>query len=223
MRYLNFIAVVSLLLLASCSSADQKLQQLESKNGFAVMVPAVGNEKLATFAGGCFWSTQEAMMELRGVHKVISGYAGGTKPNPTYQDLQSQTTGYAEAVQVYYDPAVISFETLCKAFFHAHDPTQVNGQGPDIGPEYRSIAFFRSPEEYRTLSALIHKLERTDFKGQKIATELIPFEVIYPAETEHQDYYQRNLGNSYIKNVCGPKVMKLRAKMPEIIKSDYLK
>lgn len=222
MRLFNF-SVVSLMVLFSACSADQKLQHLEEKNGFAVMVEPAANEKTATFAGGCFWATQEAMIELKGVHKVISGYAGGTKPNPTYQDLQSQTTGYAEAVQVYYDPAVISFESLCKAFFYTHDPTQVDGQGKDIGPEYRSIAFFRSAEEYRTLSALIRNLENTVYNGKTIATELLPFEVIYPAETEHQDYYQRNQNEPYIRKVSMPKVMKLRAKMPEFIKSEYLK
>ncbi|WP_316821430.1 peptide-methionine (S)-S-oxide reductase MsrA [Pedobacter gandavensis] len=222
MRSMHLITVAVLFLLSACAR-DEKLQHLESKNGFAVMVAPASNEKLATFAGGCFWATQEAMMELKGVHKVISGYAGGTKPNPNYQDLQSQTTGYAEAVQVYYDPAVISFETLGKAFFYAHDPTQLDGQGPDIGPEYRSIAFFRSPEEYHILSSLIRHLELTDFKGKTIATELLPFEMIYPAETEHQDYYQRNQTESYIRKVSMPKVMKLRAKMPEFIKSEYLK
>lgn len=222
MSILNFIITAVLVLMMGCSG-DQKVQQLESKNGFAVIVAPAANEKEATFAGGCFWAVQEAMIELKGVHKVISGYAGGTIKNPTYQDLQSQTSGHAEAVQVYYDPSVISFETLCKAFFYAHDPTQVDRQGADLGPEYRSIAFFRSPEEYRIISGMIHKMEQKDFKGKTIATEILPFEVIYPAETEHQDYYQRNQGDSYIRNVSRPKVMKLRSKMPEMIKSEYLK
>ncbi|WP_316749498.1 peptide-methionine (S)-S-oxide reductase MsrA [Pedobacter gandavensis] len=218
----TFIRLAILLLFTACSG-DQKLQHLESKGGFAVIVAPAANEKVATFAGGCFWAIQEAMMELKGVHKVISGYAGGNTKNPVYQDLQSQTSGHAEAVQVYYDPSIIPFETLCKAFFYVHNPTQVDGQGADIGPEYRSIAFFRSPEEYYIISALIRKLENTDYKGQTIATEILPFEVIYPAETEHQDYYQRNQGQSYIRNVSRPKVMKLRAKMRENIKSEYLK
>lgn len=221
MRLWNFICCAGLTLLLGCSGKEH-LQHLESKDGFTVMVAPAANEKLATFAGGCFWALQEAMMELKGVHKVISGYAGGTSKNPTYQLVQTQTTGHAEAVEVYYDPSVISFETLCKAFFYAHDPTQVDGQGADLGPEYRSIAFFRSPEEYRTISGLIRQLERGDFKGETIATEVLPFEVIYPAETEHQDYYQRNQWDPYIRKVSMPKVMKLRAKMPEDIKSEYL-
>lgn len=222
MKVASFICCGALALLISCSG-DQKVQHLESKNGFAVMAAPAANEQLATFAGGCFWAMQEAMMELKGVHKVISGYAGGTTKNPTYQDLQSQNTGHAEAVEVYYDPSIISFETLCKAFFYAHDPTQVDGQGADLGPEYRSIAFFRSPAEYRTISGLIRKMERSDFKGKTIATEVLPFVVIYPAETEHQDYYQRNQWDPYIRKVSMPKVMELRAKMPEEIKSEYLK
>ncbi|MBB2151487.1 peptide-methionine (S)-S-oxide reductase MsrA [Pedobacter gandavensis] len=222
MKIWSFISFMAFVLLTGCYG-DQKLQHLESKNGFAVLVAPAPNEQLATFAGGCFWATQEAMMELKGVHKVISGYAGGTTVNPSYQDLQSQTTGHAEAVEVYYDPSIISFETLCRAFFNAHNPTEVDRQGPDVGEEYRSIAFFRSPAEYRIISGLIHQLEKTDEKGQTIATEILPFKVFYPAEMEHQDYYQRNQGDSYIRNISRPKVMKLRAKMPEMIKPEYLK
>lgn len=222
MKIRGFIAAMAFVLLVGCYG-DQKLQHMESKNGFAVLVAPAGNEQLATFAGGCFWATQEAMMELKGVHKVISGYAGGNTINPGYQELQSQTTGHAEAVEVYYDPSVISFETLCKAFFYAHDPTQVDRQGPDVGEEYRSIAFFRSPAEYRIISDLIRQLERTEDKGQTIATEILPFKVFYPAEMEHQDYYQRNQGDPYIRKVSRPKVMKLRTKMPEMIKPEYLK
>lgn len=222
MRIWKVGAFMALFLWTGCSE-DKNLQHLESVNGFAVISQPAANEKLATFAGGCFWATQEAMLELKGVHKVISGYAGGTMENPTYADVQTQNTGYAEAVQVYYDPSIISFETLCKAFFYAHDPTQIDRQGADIGPEYRSIAFFRSPEEYRTISQLIHQLEAHDFKGQTIATEILPFQVIYPAETEHQDYYPQNLWDPYIRKVSMPKVMKLRDKMPEFIKAAYLK
>ncbi|ALL04945.1 protein-methionine-S-oxide reductase [Pedobacter sp. PACM 27299] len=221
MKILSFAALMVLGLWTGCSDG-KNLQHLESKNGFAVISQPAANEKLATFAGGCFWATQEAMLELKGVHKVISGYAGGHVENPNYQQVQTQNTGYAEAVQVYYDPSIISFEDLCRAFFYAHDATQVDGQGADLGTEYRSIAFFRSPEEYHTISRLIHQLESHDFKGQTIATEILPFKVIYPAETEHQDYYPQNLWDPYIKKVSMPKVMKMRAKMPEFIKPQYL-
>lgn len=221
MKIWSFAALMVLGLWTGCSE-DKNLQHLESKNGFAVISQPAAHEKLATFAGGCFWATQEAMLELKGVHKVISGYAGGSMENPNYQQVQTQNTGYAEAVQVYYDPAIISFEDLCRAFFYAHDPTQVDGQGADIGTEYRSIAFFRSPEEYHTISRLIRQLEAHDFKGRTIATEILPFKVIYPAETEHQDYYPQNLWDPYIKKVSMPKVMKMRTKMPEFIKPQYL-
>jgi len=222
MRIPGIVFILLLMFFMACTSGPAT-QQLESKNGFAVIGAPKSGEQLATFAGGCFWALQEGMMELKGVHKVISGYSGGTSANPDYAKVMSKTAGHAEAVQVYYDPKVISFEQLCEAFFHAHDPTQVDGQGPDLGIEYRSIAFFRSPEEYRTIRRVIDRLEASIYRNHPVVTELIPFKIIYPAEMEHQDYYKRNLWDSYIRKISRPKVLKLRREMPEFIKTEYLK
>lgn len=214
---------ISFGLMMSCSGGGPKPQELESANGFAVISDPVGTEQVATFAGGCFWAMQECMIELKGVHKVISGYAGGTTVNPTYQQVLSKYTGHAESVQVYYDPKVISFEKLTEAFFHSHDPTQVDRQGPDIGTDYRSIAFFRSAKEYYTIQKVIHKIESTSLNGKKIVTEVLPFQFIYPAEIEHQDYYKEHSWDLYIQRVSKPKVMKLRQEMPGFIKPEYQK
>lgn len=207
------------IILASCNGG----QKLESRNGFAVIRAAKPDEAVATYAGGCFWAMQECMIELKGVHNVISGYAGGSKANPTYEEVLAKNTGHAEAVQVYYDPKQISYEQLSRAFFASHDPTQFNRQGPDIGSDYRSIAFYRNEKERRILHQLVEQLlVKNDFT-KSIATEIIPFKVIYPAETEHQDYYPKNTWDSYIMNVSKPKVLKLRKEMPEFIKPEYLR
>lgn len=213
----NFTFYCLIASLLSCSEGQQ--QTFESRNGFAVIPAAKAGEQVATFAGGCFWATQECMIELKGVHKVISGYSGGQKANPTYAEMLSKTTGHAEAVQVYYDPELISFERLTEAFFHAHDPTQLNGQGPDIGPDYRSIAFFRSPQEYNTIRKIIRKIDSSSIYSKPVVTEVLPYQMIYGAEMDHQDYYKKNSWDPYIRNVSKPKVMKLRKEMPALISS----
>jgi len=208
-------------MLSGCSNSDT--QHLKSKDGVAVLPVAKAEEAVATFAGGCFWATQEAMLELKGVNTVVAGYAGGETSNPTYETVETKGTGHAEAVQVYYDPRVITFEKLVTAFFYAHDPTQVDGQGPDLGSDYRSIAFYRSPAEYRTISGVIETVNAAKHYPEPVVTEVVPFKAFYPAETGHQDYYPRNLWDPYIRNVSKPKIMKLRAAFPGLIKPGYLK
>ncbi|MHA4894784.1 peptide-methionine (S)-S-oxide reductase MsrA [Pedobacter sp. PWIIR3] len=212
------LLVLSLSLgLAACRDG----QHLESKGGFAVLPNPKKGEAIANFSGGCFWATQECMIELKGVRLVVSGYAGGTKANPTYDEVTSQQTGHAESVQVYYDPTVISFNKLATAFFHAHDPTQVDGQGPDRGSDYRSIAFFRTEQERNTLDSLISEINEKNNYAPPVATELIPFTKFYPGESYHQDYYKKNSWEPYVNNVSKPKVLKLRKALPELIKSEY--
>ena len=208
------------LILASCGGGQQ---QFESKNGYAVIPVAKPGEAVATYAGGCFWAMQECMIELKGVHKVISGYAGGTKANPSYEEVLGKTTGHAESVQVYYDPKEISYRQLSSAFFVAHDPTQFDRQGPDIGSDYRSMAFYRTEQERQILTELVTQLHVSNGYTKAIATEIVPFQVIYPAEMEHQDYYPKNSWDSYIMNVSKPKVLKLRKQMPDLIKAEYLR
>jgi peptide-methionine (S)-S-oxide reductase len=209
--------IAGLFLLAGCANGQSNRSEFAS-----LPVPKPG-EQVATFGGGCFWSMSEAMSELKGVNKVISGYAGGTTKNPTYQQVGSQTTGHAECVQIYYDPKVISFETLAKGFFFAHDPSELNRQGPDEGTDYRSIAFYRTPEEKAILLDMIKKVNATKHYSAPIVTQVVPFSVFYPAEKYHQGYYRLNGDNPYIANVSEPKVMKFRAVMKAELKPEFQK
>ena len=142
----------------------------------------------AIFAGGCFWGVEHMMQKQPGVISVVSGYIGGTVDNPTYEQVCTKKTGHAEAVKVTYDPSKVSYETLAKLFFEIHDPTQDNGQGPDLGPQYRSGIYYLNPEQKAVAEKLIGQLKA---KGYKVVTEVTPATKFWPAETYHQDYYDR--------------------------------
>ena len=174
----------------------------------------------ATFAGGCFWAQEEAFEEIKGVKQVVSGYAGGTKANPTYEEVAGQETGHAEAVQIYYDPKVVSYQTLANIFFTAsHDPTQLNQQGPDRGPEYRSVAFYRTPEEKKILETAIAKVNASKQYDGKIVTQVVPDAKFWPAESYHQGYYRLNPNNPYIASVSAHKVEHVRKLFPKDLKN----
>jgi peptide-methionine (S)-S-oxide reductase len=193
-------------------------------NDFASLPQPAAGEQVATFGGGCFWSMSEAMSELKGVDKVVSGYAGGNRTRPTYEQVSSQETGHAECVQIYYDPKVISFQTIAHAFFFAHDPTELNRQGPDEGTDYRSIAFYRTPEEKTILLDEIKKIEATKHYSDPIVTQVVPFKVFYAAEKYHQGYYREHLGeNPYLTSVSQPKVEKFRRVMKAELKPEFQK
>lgn len=149
---------------------------------------SVERSATAVFAGGCFWGVEYYLQQLDGVKTVLSGYSGGRVKNPSYQEVSRGNTGHYEAVEVRYDPDKVNYETLARMFFEIHDPTQTNGQGPDIGKQYRSAVFYRDPEEKQIAKKLIAELEA---KGYKIATKVLPLDVFYPAEDHHQDYYFR--------------------------------
>ena len=219
MRTGMYLLIIGLIF-TSCSGREQKIS---SNNGFAVLPQPDSNEAVATFAGGCFWAMQESMIQLKGVNTVISGYAGGSTVNPTYEDVLGKNTGHAESVQVYYNPATISYAQLLRAFFFAHDPTELNRQGPDVGNDYRSIAFYRIPEELKIITRVMSEMEAAKYYPSSFVTELEPFQVFYPAESSHQDYYERNLWDPYIRSVSKPKVMHVRKELPQLIKNEYLK
>lgn len=208
--------LASVLLLCGCANG-------QNRNDFAAVPQLKTGESVATFGGGCFWSMSEAMSELKGVNKVVSGYAGGTKANPTYEEVGTQATGHAEVVQIYYDPKVISYATLAKSFFFAHDPTELNRQGPDEGTDYRSIAFYRTPEEHEILLNTIKEVNATKHYSAPIVTQVVPFKAFYPAEKYHQGYYRSHGDNPYISNVSEPKVMKFRKAMRNELKPEFQK
>lgn len=213
MMYRSIVMVIAILFFNACSNNDSntKIKLPSAKVG----------EQTATFAAGCFWSIQEGFMELKGVIKVTSGYAGGNTDNPTYEEVSSERTGHAEAVQVIYDPNIISYAQLVEAFFYMHDPTQLNRQGPDIGTSYRSIAFYRNAEEKTQIEKTMDKFNKSGLHDQMIVTEVKAFDKFYPAEAYHQNYYRLNPNNAYITNVCGPKLIKLREALPNLIQDKY--
>ncbi len=163
-----------------------------------------------TLGGGCFWCTEAVFDELIGVVDVVSGYAGGHKENPTYQEVCSETTGHAEVIQIEFNPEEISFKEILQIFFATHDPTTLNRQGNDIGSSYRSVIFYNSDEQKKIADELIDEITRDDVFGKPVVTEVTPFSNFYPAEEYHQNYYANNPNQGYCSAVVGPKVAKFR-------------
>lgn len=173
--------------------------------------------ELATLGGGCFWCIEAALQQLKGVSKVVSGYAGGTTKDPTYEDVCGGGTGHAEVVQATFDPAVIPYRTLLQAFFTVHDPTTPDRQGADVGTQYRSVIFTHSPEQAATAQALITELQGEVF-DDPIVTQVLPAPTFYAAEAYHQDYYNQNASQGYCRAVIRPKLEKLRKAWTPLLK-----
>jgi peptide-methionine (S)-S-oxide reductase len=183
--------------------------------------PENRNRQIATLAGGCFWCLEAVFEQLKGIDKVESGYSGGTVVDPSYHEISTGTTGHAEVVQLTFDPAVISFREILEVFFTIHDPTTLNRQGADIGPQYRSAIFYHSPEQEATARAVIEEIGNAGIWGDPIVTEVAPFDVFYRAEDYHQEYFRRNLGQPYCQVVIAPKVTKFRKRYLAKLKADF--
>ena len=166
--------------------------------------------EIATLAGGCFWCLEAVFDELQGVVDVVSGYAGGRVPTPTYEQVCTGTTGHAEVVQVTFDPMVISFREILEVFFTIHDPTTLNRQGADVGTQYRSAIFYHTPEQKATAGAVIGDVTAARLYGNPIVTEVTALETFYPAEDYHRQYFERNPNQGYCRMVVAPKVGKFR-------------
>ena len=166
--------------------------------------------EIATLAGGCFWCLEAVYENLKGVEKVVSGYAGGNVSHPTYEAVCGGATGHAEVVQVTYDPAIITFKELLEIFFAIHDPTTLNRQGNDVGTQYRSAIYYHTPEQKTQAEEAIRELKARNLWDDAIVTEITPLDVFYPAEEYHQHYFVRNPGQGYCRAVVGPKVAKAR-------------
>lgn len=175
------------------------------------------NDKVAYFASGCFWCVEAIFESVEGVSEAISGYAGGHTKNPTYKTIGTGRTGHAESVAVYYDPQIISFKTLVDVFFGSHDPTTKNGQHPDYGTQYRSIAFYNSLEEKEIIEGAINKLNREVYKN-KIVTEVKKIDIFYEAESYHQNYEKRNPYDRYVRNISIPRLKRFQKKFPNLLK-----
>jgi peptide-methionine (S)-S-oxide reductase len=181
-------------------------------------IPQPQGREIATLAGGCFWCLEAVFDELRGVEDVVSGYSGGSTPNPSYEMVCTGTTGHAEAVQITFDSNIISFKQILQVFFTIHDPTTLNRQGPDTGTQYRSAIFYHTPEQKAIAEQLIAELESSRVWDHPIVTEVKPFERFYPAETYHQEYFRRNPDQAYCRIVIAPKVAKFRQHFLEKLK-----
>src|SRR6185503_17186812 len=201
-----------------CPDAGGEPQGAGRCRGSRVWSRSLVATELATLAGGCFWCLEAVFQQLRGVTKVVSGYTGGSVPNPSYQAVCTGATGHAEVTQVTFDPAVIAYRDLLDVFFTIHDPTTLNRQGNDEGTQYRSAIFYHSPDQRAEAERAIKELEAENVWDDPIVTEVVPLEQFYPAEGYHQDYYARNASQPYCRAVIAPKVAKLRTKYFEKLK-----
>jgi peptide-methionine (S)-S-oxide reductase len=187
--------------------------------------PAVDNRasdaksEKAVLAGGCFWCVEVVFQHIAGVEKVVSGYSGGDAKDAHYEIVSTGRTGHAETVEVTYNPKKISYGQLLKVFFSvAHDPTQLNRQGPDVGPQYRSAIFYSSPEQKKIAEAYIAQLDKSKYFDKPIVTQVVPLAKFYQGEEHHQNFCNRNPNNSYVRNIAMPKVDKAKKAVPELIK-----
>lgn len=177
-----------------------------------------GKLDTAVFAAGCFWCEEAIFESLKGVKEAVSGYSGGHTENPTYEEVCSHTTGHAETVEVYYDPAMVSYQTLLEVYFASQDPTQVNGQGPDHGDSYRSVIFYRNASEKQQAEAYKKQLDASGKYDKPIAVIIEPFKVFYKAEDYHQNYEHLHPDNPYVKNVSIPRINRMKAQFPQLLK-----
>ncbi|MEH6704782.1 MAG: peptide-methionine (S)-S-oxide reductase MsrA [Galbibacter orientalis] len=210
----------------SCQSSTKKQTSTVATDGTSSKVELkkkpqdLSKYETAYFASGCFWCVEAVFESVKGVKEAVSGYSGGTEKNPTYQQVGAGNTSHAEAVMVYYDPKIVSFETLVRVFFGSQDPTQYNGQGPDIGAQYRSIAFYKNDEEKEIIERYIKQLEDKEIYSKPIVTQVAPFDKFWKAEDYHQDYEKRNPNNPYVKNVSIPRLKRFQEKYPELLKDN---
>jgi peptide-methionine (S)-S-oxide reductase len=176
------------------------------------------SKEVSTLAGGCFWCLEAVYAQLKGVETVVSGYAGGHVPNPTYEQVCTGRTGHAEAVQITFDPGVISYRDLLAVFFSIHDPTTLNRQGADVGTQYRSAIFHHDEGQKVISEQVIREIEAAGVWDNPIVTEVVPLEAFYPAEEYHQKYFESNPGLGYCRVVIAPKVAKFRRQYMDRLK-----
>lgn len=215
--------VLSVLVIALLFSCNNTAQNINSKQQAVIdadpVVVSIKNGKArAYFASGCFWCVEAIYESVEGVEESISGYSGGYTDNPTYEASNTGRTGHAEAVEIIYDPNVVSFATLVDVYFASQNPTQVNGQGPDRGSQYRSIIFYQNDEQKNIIEAKKEALAKE--LNAEIAAELYPFQKFWVAEDYHQNYERLHPNQRYIQGVSIPRLKRFQAKMPEVLKKN---
>src|SRR3954453_17392746 len=209
-----------MLLLTTVASCAQKPRKQVIEPPFSAK--QLSGYSQATFAAGCFWHEEALFESIKGVKEAVSGYAGGKTDNPNYESIETGTTGYAETVNVYYDSSIVSYPTLLKVYFSGQDPTQVNGQGPDHGTQYRSIGFYRNNKEKQLLQDYIKGMKTSGNYNAPIVVEVMPFTKFWQAEDYHQNYIDNNPGSVYVQMVSVPEIKKLQKEYPELIKPDHI-
>lgn len=175
--------------------------------------------EIAVFGGGCFWCTEAVFTMLRGVTAVEPGYAGGTTPNPTYDEVSTGKTGHAEVIRIVYDPTQVAYRDLLTVFFGSHDPTTVNRQGADVGTQYRSVIFYTTEAQKEEAEKFIKELNDSSKEGASIVTDVEPLDVFHSAESYHKDYYARNNTASYCEIVINPKLEKVKERFAALLKT----
>jgi len=218
------ILVITLLVAATLFMGYRRMAIAGAVNSAPIPAPAQDEalaahpgKETAVFAGGCFWGTQTVFQQVKGVLHTEAGYSGGSAATATYDQVTTETTGHAESVQIVFDPSKITYGTLLRIFFSvAHDPTQLNRQGPDVGTSYRSAIFYTSEQQHKIAAAYIAQLDAAHAFHGKIVTELTPLKAFYKGEDYHQDYAVKNPNNPYIQICDVPKTKALKAQFPEL-------
>jgi peptide-methionine (S)-S-oxide reductase len=219
---MNMKSLISLLVIAAMSSGFVSCAQKSSRiNTSQKTKNDLSKFSKAIFAAGCFWHEEALFESVKGVQEAISGYAGGTTQNPTYESVETGNTGHAESVTVYYDPSVISYADLLKVYFAGQNPTQVNGQGPDEGTQYRSIAFYNNTAEKKQIEDYIKQMNSSGKYKAPVAVQVMPFTKFWVAEDYHQDYIAHNPEGGYVQNVSIPEIRHFQKEYPDMIKPDH--
>jgi len=213
------LSFVLLSLQASCQSntKNKQAESIAQKELTPVQVESNDGYERAYFASGCFWCVEAVYESVKGVKESISGYSGGHTKNPTYEDSNTGRTGHAEAVEIIYEAKVVSFNDLVDVYFGSQNITQVNGQGPDHGSQYRSIIFYQNAEQKEIIDSKIEALEKELGEG-RVAAEVLPFQKFWVAEEYHQDFERLNPDHGYIRNVSIPRLRKFQKKFPQLLK-----
>ena len=222
MRILTVMLLATLVSLPVACQSNEKYKKEEAEaqaNIKPVEVPMENGMARAYFASGCFWCVEAVYESVKGVEESISGYSGGHTDNPTYEASNTGLTGHAEAVEIIYDPEVVSFATLVDVYFGSQNVTQVNGQGPDRGSQYRSIIFYQNDEQKKIIDQKVAEQEKIYGEG-KVAAQILPFEKFWVGEGYHQDFEKLNPNHPYIKNVSVPRLKRFQKKFPELLEEN---
>lgn len=204
-----YFSLIAIFILQFCS-AQQKESMINKEEKESVKIEIEEGKELATFAGGCFWCTEAVFLDIKGVEKVVSGYTGGNIKNPSYREICTGTTGHAEAIQITYNPDLVSYEDLLEIFFATHNPTTLNRQGADVGTQYRSEIFYHNEAQKTKALNYISLIEKEKLFSDPIVTKVSPAVIYYVAEEYHQNYYNQNESQGYCQMVIAPKLEKLR-------------